>query len=435
MGGGACDAVHRLRGRGLRRPLRILERALLFLAGNSDLGRRCGGRGSPRCGTSVRRVSRERRYRAAVGADHHVRADDQHRGAIQLVTSNEQAFGRDNRSTSALDIAEAGLPPARRNRRRRTRRRRSEQRHARQWHLVVPAARTQDIRATRPSSRGRSPRPGCSRRRRTSSRRRSRRRSSADQSQTQTTDSGFRRLRIRVFLGAGLAPIARPSRADAEHRTALNVNASTYIAGSLCLSGARVHAGALDKQRRHLSLYVGGKLMTSNEAAGVGTTTKHIGSATIVGGCIDGNHTTGSKKNNNLAYAAVPCSQQGTPLTCVTCSGYGSAVYANNYSSTQNTLTKPTLDPNWYSNAKPGPLYGCNNSPTVPANQSTYPTGWNATTFDQKILDNDTTRNTSLPASPRSRRTRSISPSSSTDRGAVMRRTASTAVTTTRAAT
>ena len=47
-----------------------------------------------------------------------------------------------------------------------------------------------------------------------------------------------------------------------------------------------------------LSLYVGGKLMTSNEPAGVGTATKNW-SATVVGGCIDGNHTTGSKKNNN----------------------------------------------------------------------------------------------------------------------------------------
>ncbi len=203
-----------------------------------------------------------------------------------------------------------------------------------------------------------------------------------------------------VFLGAGASDCAVQSPAGAQNTLTGSglLNTSTYVAGSLCLSGGSAFAEPSSSGGGTLSLYVGGKLMTSSEASAVGTSAKPIKQATVVGGCVDGNHTTGS--HSSQTYVTVPCSQKGTPLTCVTCTGYGSGVYAQAYSSTQSTIPKPPMDLGWYSNAKPGPGYGCNNSPTVPANQSSYPSGWTATSFDQKVLDNDTTRNTSISGSP-----------------------------------
>jgi len=71
-------------------------------------------------------------------------------------------------------------------------------------------------------------------------------------------------------------------------------------------------------------------------------------------------------------------------------------VYAATYSSTQISIPKPTIDTNWYTNAKPGPVTGCNDSPTDPAQVSTYPSGYTAAQFKAALFDNDSTRNTSL---------------------------------------
>ena len=55
------------------------------------------------------------------------------------------------------------------------------------------------------------------------------------------------------------------------------------------------------------------------------------------------------------------CSKQGTPLSSSSplnnpnSATYGSGVWANNYSSTQNDIPKPTIDLAYYSNAQPGP--------------------------------------------------------------------------------
>src|SRR5581483_9339004 len=116
----------------------------------------------------------------------------------------------------------------------------------------------------------------------------------------------------------------------------------------------------------------------------------------IVGGCIDGGHN-----------QSVVCSKQGSPLQNVNSASYGSGVYATNYSSTQNDIAKPTIDTNWYSNARPGPATGCNDDPTNSANRSSYPSDsqsgtpqWSAATFKSTVFDNNTTRNTSLATNP-----------------------------------
>jgi hypothetical protein len=74
-------------------------------------------------------------------------------------------------------------------------------------------------------------------------------------------------------------------------------------------------------------------------------------------------------------------------------------VYANTYSSTQNDIPKPTIDPNWYTNAKPGPTTGCNDDPTHPGNSaymSSYPSGWTAAYFKAHVFDDNSTRDTSV---------------------------------------
>ena len=153
-----------------------------------------------------------------------------------------------------------------------------------------------------------------------------------------------------------------------------DVRVDIYIKGSLCLQGN----GAILQPTGTsgtISLYVGKKFKYQGSPPTVGTAAAKIKQATIVGGCY---------KNNS----SVVCS-----------SSSNSHIYANTYSSTQSDVPKPTIDPAWYSNSRPGPTTGCNDDPTHPGNaayMSSYPSGYNATTFKNAIFDNDTTRNTSL---------------------------------------
>jgi hypothetical protein len=153
------------------------------------------------------------------------------------------------------------------------------------------------------------------------------------------------------------------------------LNISVFVRGSLCVQGnggMREPTGSSGT----LSLYVGKKFSYSGNPPQVGTSAAKIGQATVVGGCID--------KSNH----SVTCS-----------SSANSHIFANTYSSTQNDQTKPTIDTNWYSNAKPGPTTGCNDDPTHPADpayMSSYPTGYDATTFRHALFDNNSTRDTSL---------------------------------------
>lgn len=154
------------------------------------------------------------------------------------------------------------------------------------------------------------------------------------------------------------------------------VNVDVYARGSLCVSGSS-GTGVIQPTGTQgtLRVYVGKKFKFSGQAS-IGTSAAKINTATIVGGCL------------KASGASVTCS-----------SSRNSNVYANTYSSTQNDIAKPTIDTSWYTNAKPGPSYPCNDDPTHPGNaayQSSYPTGWSATQFKNAVLDNDSTRNTSV---------------------------------------
>ena len=133
------------------------------------------------------------------------------------------------------------------------------------------------------------------------------------------------------------------------------------------------------------SVYIGNKFKSKSNASPIGTSANKIHLATIVQGCVDGNH--GSSPN----FTAVVCSKQGSPLNNPNSASYGSGVYATppNYSSTQNDIAKPTIDTAWYTNAAPGPGNTCGTG-------STYPQGWTSTQFKNAVLDNDSTRNTSI---------------------------------------
>jgi Tfp pilus assembly protein PilX len=141
-----------------------------------------------------------------------------------------------------------------------------------------------------------------------------------------------------------------------------------YTAGSLCLSGggSPLIAEPTTSAGGTIPLYVGGKFRTSGNSSPVGTTTKRLASATVVGGCQISFH----------GIQNIICSQQGVPT-----SGTGSGIWANSYSSTPMTLTKPAIDaPGWYTNAKPGPQNPCGAGSTV----------------GPLTFDGNTTRDTSL---------------------------------------
>jgi hypothetical protein len=164
------------------------------------------------------------------------------------------------------------------------------------------------------------------------------------------------------------------------------ISASFYVAGSLCISQQNTNVREPNSASpRTLQVYVGNKFRTGgNNSSPIGTSTAPINLATVVNGCLD--------KNGN----GVSCSRQGDPTRNPNQSGYGSGVYAATYSSTQLLIPKPTVDVSWYTNAKPGPVTGCNDSPTDPAQVSTYPTGYTAAQFRSALFDGNSTRDTSL---------------------------------------
>ena len=160
------------------------------------------------------------------------------------------------------------------------------------------------------------------------------------------------------------------------------ITVDVYIKGSLCVSGNSSPfilqpAGTTDT----LTVYIGGQFKSSSNSSPIGTSAAKIHLATVVGGCYDSNHN-----------QSVPCSKQGSPLNNVNSAAYGSGVWATNYSSTQNDIAKPTIDTAWYSNAAPGPGNACGAGSTFP-NPGT---PWTTTNFKNRVLDNDSTRNTSV---------------------------------------
>ena len=155
----------------------------------------------------------------------------------------------------------------------------------------------------------------------------------------------------------------------------LQISVSIFVRGSLCLSG---NQQILEPSPRpsggSINLYVGKTLKLQGGNTSVGTTASKIKSATVVGGCIRGSVVTCSSESN-------------------------SHVYADAHPSTQADVTPPTIDTSWYANAKPGPATGCNDDPTHPGNaayMSTYPSGYTAATFKSALFDNNSTMNNSL---------------------------------------
>lgn len=168
------------------------------------------------------------------------------------------------------------------------------------------------------------------------------------------------------------------------------ITVDVYVKGSVCVSG---NSSPFILQptgtQGTVSVYIGGKFLASSNGSPIGTSSAKLKSVTVVGGCLDGNHTTAKKSGIPVT---VVCSKQGNPTSCTTCTDYGSGVWANAYSSTQNDIPKPAIDLNWYSNAAPGPGHTCGGTSTFPSPS----TPWTATTFKNRVLDNDSTRNTSV---------------------------------------
>ncbi len=149
----------------------------------------------------------------------------------------------------------------------------------------------------------------------------------------------------------------------------------TFIASSLCVSaGSPVIGEPLIEpvgQTQSVTLYVGRTFRTSSTGSPIGTSARPIKSANIVAGC----QAYFKKKWTNQV-----CSTPGNPLN-----GAGSGVFASSYQALQQTLAKPAIDTGTYTSAMPGPSHDCNG----------------ASVKGLFKLDNDTTRNTSLqiPAS------------------------------------
>jgi Tfp pilus assembly protein PilX len=127
------------------------------------------------------------------------------------------------------------------------------------------------------------------------------------------------------------------------------INVSVFVRNNLCLTGnAKIEEpGALGGT---LSVYVGGSFNGSGNAR-IGASTKKVAAFTAVGGC-------------NFSGAVI-CSNSAQ-----------SKVYANAYSSTPSTVTKPTVDP--------AAVYASGN--------------WNAPTCSvgSFVFDNNAARNASL---------------------------------------
>jgi hypothetical protein len=313
-------------------------------------------------------------------------------GAAELVTSNESAFGRDNSSTSALDISEAGIAAAFAAIKAAPDTTSSISNHGTLDHGTwsYTATRTQSttdstqytwtVNST--GTMGQSSHIVQDELSQTIVP------TSTTTTQTITTPQSPA-YGWGVFLGAGTSDCTNSTETHPDSLgNSAALTTSVYVAGSLCINGggSPLLAEPASSSGGTVSLYVGGKFETKSNSSPIGTSTKQIKTATIVGGCLNIFKT-------NKPPVSVTCSTQGDPTSNQNASG----IYAGTYSSTQSTLTKPPYDTNAYSNDEPGPTHGCNSYGT---GTSFYPSGWTATKFDQTVFDNDTTQNTSLSGSP-----------------------------------
>jgi hypothetical protein len=128
------------------------------------------------------------------------------------------------------------------------------------------------------------------------------------------------------------------------------VSVPVYVAGSLCVSGGGSPLIANPAGGSKISLYVGGKYQTSSNSSPIGSSgaANQLAKATVVGGCQVSFH----------GWQNVICSTPGNPTN-----GTGSGIWADSYSSTPLTLSKPPLGATQadaaYQNAAPGPRNPC----------------------------------------------------------------------------
>jgi hypothetical protein len=152
------------------------------------------------------------------------------------------------------------------------------------------------------------------------------------------------------------------------------ITVPVFIASSLCLSGggSPLIAEPNASGPQSVSLYVGKIYKTTGNSSPVGTSSRPIASATIIGGC----------QANHKGYQNVVCSTPGVPTN-----GTGSGIWASSYGSTQVNIAMPTIDTSYYSTASLNPI--THNCAAKTPGGATLSTGL----FK---LDSDTTRNTSL---------------------------------------
>ena len=367
-------------------------------------------------------------------------------GTIQLVTTNEQAFGRDNRSTSALNIAEAGLNAG--------------------FAAIKAASDTTTTAAGNGSldngtwsytaSRVQNPLDSTKYTWTITStgvlagsthvvlQKLAQTIVSGTQSQTQTTVTpASAAYGYGVFLGAGTTDCAVQSPTGPQNKltgSGTLITTSTYVAGSLCLDGGATMQEPSTSAGGTLSLYVGGKLMTSNEAASVGTDHQAARECDSRRRLHRRQPHHRVEEEQRLAFAAVPCSQQGTALDLrdvlrLRLGRLRQQLLVDAEHDPDEADDRPELVLEREARAR---TTAATTRPTVPANQSSV-----SERLDRNLSSTRRSSTTTPPGirafrrAPHRRRTRSISTSgrSSTDPGAVMRQTASTAATTTRAGT
>jgi Tfp pilus assembly protein PilX len=310
---------------------------------------------------------------------------------ITEVNSNEHHFGRDRQVNRALNVAEAGLTAGVASVKALPATATSQPNGSGtvdQGSWSYTASRTQD--ASDPNlyywtvtSTGVSPDGNVSR---IVSTKVSETITSTSQSQTVTTPASPA-YNWGIFLGDATSDCTPGGSTGNVLGGSSGVTVDVYIKGSLCVSGNSSPfilqpTGTTDT----LTVYIGNKFKSKSNASPIGTSAAKIHLATIVQGCVDANH--GSSPN----YQTVLCSKQGSPLNNPNNANYGSGVYATTYSSTQNDIPKPPIDLAWYTNAAPGPGHTCGPGSTFPSPSAP----WTATTFKNRVLDNDSARNTSV---------------------------------------
>ena len=169
---------------------------------------------------------------------------------------------------------------------------------------------------------------------------------------------------------ADCASLSPPANGGDSISNSAALSVPLFIASSLCVSAGSPAIGepAVEPNgvTQSVSLYVGKTFRTQGTSSPIGTSAKPILNANIVAGC-----QAYFKKN----WTNQVCSTPGNPVN-----GAGSGVFASTYASSQQVLTKPSIDTTTYSSAMPGPSHDCNGT-SVKGLFS---------------LDNDSTRNTSL---------------------------------------